>query len=80
MSENMTLTAVRSSIRIGQAEGINKYTLSIFKKMEPDANEYPAISSENDYPFMLPEWRVNNILKRPDELQEKSDESNSDGS
>jgi hypothetical protein len=51
-----------------QFKGIKDYTLSIFAKMESDANNYPAISSENDYPFSLPEWRVKDIQKKANEL------------
>lgn len=41
-------------------------TLSIFEKNEN--NKYPAVSSQNDYPFWLPEWRVNQVMKKPAEL------------
>ncbi|HUV36527.1 MAG TPA: DUF4340 domain-containing protein [Patescibacteria group bacterium] len=41
-------------------------TLSVFEKR--DDNKYPAVSSENDYPFLLPEWVVKQINKTPDEL------------
>ncbi|MBN1847517.1 MAG: DUF4340 domain-containing protein [Deltaproteobacteria bacterium] len=48
--------------------GIKDYSLSIFAKTESEANNYPAVSSENDYPFFLPEWRVKDIQKKADEL------------
>ena len=41
-------------------------TLSIFEKRED--NKYPAVSSQNDYPFLLPEWTANQIMKKPPDL------------
>jgi hypothetical protein len=52
-----------------QLKGTKDYVLSIFEKMESDADQYPAVSSENDYPFMLREWKVKEILKKPKELE-----------
>jgi len=60
------------------------YTLSIFKKAESptgakptegEAQEekYPAFSSENPYPFYLNSWRVNQIMKKPEDLIEKEE-------
>jgi hypothetical protein len=45
-----------------------EYALSIFAKTDEEAKNYPAISSGNDYPFLLPEWQVNNLMKKPEEL------------
>ena len=56
-----------------QLKGSKEYTLSIFKKTDKDAKTYPAFSSENDYPFLLPEWQANNLMKKPDELTKKPD-------
>lgn len=42
-------------------------TLSIYAKKEED-RKYPALSSKNDYPFLLPEWAVKQIIKKRDEL------------
>jgi hypothetical protein len=50
--------------------GSKEYTLSIFAKKNKDVTNYPSISSENDYPFLLPEWLANNIMKNPSELLE----------
>lgn len=54
-------------------KGIQEYTLSVFDKKDKGADEYPAISSENDYPFLLPKWRVDKIVKDPAEMIEKVD-------
>lgn len=49
--------------------GTTTHTLSIFEKLSEDEDTYPAISSENDYPFMLPGYKVDNMhmdQKKPD--------------
>ena len=49
-------------------EGAQEYLLSIFEKTEKDDKTYPAISSVNDYPFLLQEQQANDIMKDPEEL------------
>ncbi len=44
--------------------GTKTYTLSIFEKINEDDEAYPAISSENDYPFMLPAYQMDNMVKK----------------
>lgn len=51
-------------------EGTETVSLSIF---EQENNQYPAVSSQNDYPFLLPEYRVKQIMKKPDELLKKEE-------
>jgi len=51
-----------------QLTGMGKYSLSVFEKTDEDAKNYPATSSENDYPFLLPDWQVNNFMKNPEEF------------
>jgi hypothetical protein len=53
-------------------QGNKAYELSIFEKKEKDAREYPAISSENGYPFLLSAWRLDKIMKDPQQLLMKS--------
>ena len=55
--------------------GVEKYSLSVFEKTDEDSKSYPATSSENDYPFLLPEFQVNNLMKDPEEFLEKTNES-----
>jgi hypothetical protein len=55
--------------------GSKEYTLSIFAKRNKDVTNYPSISSENDYPFLLPEWLANNIMKYPSEPLETPNSS-----
>ncbi|MBN1165226.1 MAG: DUF4340 domain-containing protein [Candidatus Krumholzibacteriota bacterium] len=45
--------------------GEGEVTLSIF---EMENEKYPAISSQNDYPFYLPKWRAEQLIKKPDEV------------
>lgn len=44
--------------------GAKTWTLSIFEKLNKDDDTYPAISSENDYPFMLPAHKMDNMVKK----------------
>lgn len=46
-----------------RVKGDEEYTLDIYPKMEKDASEYPAVSSQNDYPFYLPETKVKSIME-----------------
>ena len=44
--------------------GAKTYTLSVFEKLNEDDDTYPAISSENDYSFMLPAYKMDNMVKK----------------
>jgi hypothetical protein len=46
-----------------QLKGAQEHRLVLFAKIEND-NTYPAVSSQNDYPFLLPEWQVNQLTKK----------------
>jgi len=48
-------------------KGAEEYTLQIFEGLEKDASEYPAVSSQNDYPFFIPKWQADPIIKAPDD-------------
>jgi len=56
-------------------KGAKDYTLSIFSKKNKDANDYPAISSQNGYPFLLPKWQADSVMEKPDDMLKKPDES-----
>lgn len=43
-------------------KGVKEYTLSIFALPDEESETYPAISSENDYPFELPLEKANDIM------------------
>lgn len=51
-----------------QLRGIQEYSLSIFGRLNKDIKAYPAISSANDYPFLLQDRQANDIMKDPEEL------------
>lgn len=45
--------------------GEKTYTLSLFEKED---EKYPAISSENEYPFFISTWKAEKIMKDPYDL------------
>ena len=51
-------------------KGDKEYSLSVFAKKDKDAKTYPAISSENEYPFLLSDSQVDTIKTKIDELLE----------
>jgi len=55
--------------------GVQEYTLSLFAKTEKDAENYPAISSQSDFPFLLTDGQAKDIMKDPDEMLEKPETS-----
>ena len=58
-----------------QLEGAKAYTLSLFEKAKKEDNTRPALSSENGYPFLLPDFQANRIMISPEKLLKKPDES-----
>jgi len=55
-------------------KGSKEYKLSIFEKLNKDSEDYPAISSENSYPFVLSGSEAKSIMEDPAELLEKKKE------
>jgi hypothetical protein len=51
-----------------QLKGAKDYHLSIFAKLKDDDPDFPAVSSENDYPFLLSKAIADNIMQDPDKL------------
>jgi hypothetical protein len=51
-----------------QLKGAQDHELSIFAKTEENDPNYPAVSSDSDYAFMLSESQVNRIMKDPSAL------------
>jgi len=50
--------------------GVKEYTLLLYAEMEVDGESFfPAVSSENDYPFLMTQWRSDNIMKKPADLK-----------
>jgi hypothetical protein len=55
-------------------KGSQEYKLSIFEKPSKENEDYPGISSENNYPFILSASEAKSIMEDPDELLEKKKE------
>jgi hypothetical protein len=55
-------------------KGGKDYTLQIFVKQEEEGGKYPAISSENPYPFLLPIYKAEQIMIKPDGLIKTEEE------
>ncbi len=51
-------------------KGKKEYGLSVFAKTDKDEKNYPAISSENDYPFLLSDSQVNSIKSKIEDIME----------
>jgi len=51
-------------------KGDKECSLSVFTKKDKDAKTYPAISSGNDYPFLLSGWQVESIKSKIDDIME----------
>ena len=58
-----------------ELKGTQTYSLAIFAKPKEDAEDHPAISSGNDYPFTLPGWQTESLMPKFDELLEKTAEA-----
>ena len=53
-------------------KGMQEHQLDIFAKLENDAENYPAVSSGSDYPFLLSDRQIKQIMKDPAEMFESS--------
>jgi hypothetical protein len=51
-------------------KGDKTYSISIFPKKDKEAKTYPAISSENDYPFLLAQSQVEKIQSMVEGIME----------
>lgn len=52
-------------------KGVRQHQLEIFAKLEKDAENYPAVSSGSDYPFLLSDSQAQQIMKDPNEFLQK---------
>jgi hypothetical protein len=55
--------------------GADEYTLSIFTKTNKEAKDYPAVSSQSDFPFLLSDGQAEGIMRNPAEMLEKPEKS-----
>jgi len=46
--------------------GEKTYTLSIYNKIKPEDEKYPAVSSQNEYVFTLSKWVTDKLIKKTD--------------
>ena len=51
--------------------GAQEYSLALFEKTDSEDKSRPAISSENDYPFLLSDSQADGIMKGQDEIIKK---------
>jgi len=51
-----------------KVKGMEEHSLSLFAKSEKDKNDHPAISSQNDSPFLLPDHQAKQIMLPLDQL------------
>ncbi len=58
-----------------QLEGIKRYRLAVFDKTDKEDKTRPAVSSENDFPFLLTDSQANRIMIPLEEILKKPGES-----
>jgi hypothetical protein len=58
---NNKKTKFKNPIYEIQLKGTKNYSLSVFAKEEKEEKIYPAVSSENDYPFYLTDRQVDDL-------------------
>jgi len=63
-------------------KGTKDYQLEIFAKLQKDDKNYPAVSSDSDYPFWVSDNQVGQLMVNPEEMIKKaeSDEKTSEPS
>jgi len=54
------------------AKGSKDYKLEIYSNEEKE--EYPALSSESEYPFWLTKWTAESLMKKPEDIIEEKTE------
>jgi len=54
-------------------QGAKEYALSIFAPKNKDEKTYPAVSSENDYPFLLSDTQIDSLKSHMDEIKTAPD-------
>ncbi len=54
-------------------KGLKEYSLQIFDKTDEEAKNYPAVSSENAYPFLIAVAQGDRIMKGKEEMLKKEE-------
>jgi len=55
----------RTPVYTATFKGTREYSISFYEKQN---EKYPAVTSENEYPFMVSEWKAKQIMKELDSL------------
>ena len=63
--------AFSAPIYTARLKGLQDHQLEIFAKLEKGDKNYPAVSSDSDYPFWLSETKVQQIMINPEEMIKK---------
>jgi hypothetical protein len=66
--EGKTKADFHSPVFTVTLSGINTYTVSIFEKKD---NQYPAVTSQSDYPCLIAEFKADSIMKNFGSLVEE---------
>jgi len=61
-------------VMVVRAKGSTDYTLTIFEKIEKEADEIPAISSQSTFTFLIPVYKLDNFTRNAGEALKKNDE------
>ncbi len=61
-------------ICILQLKGTEEYSISIFANPDKESKDYPAISSANDYPFIISSWQADKILENQKKILNEPEE------
>jgi hypothetical protein len=54
-----------------RCKGAEDHSLSVFAKEDKEAKLFPAVSSGSDYPFQLPVWQVDSLMKESQGILKK---------
>ncbi len=57
-----------SPVLIFKLKGAKEYTLKLFEKKDEDSSDYPGISSESSYPFLLTSYDAEKVMKDPEKF------------
>lgn len=72
--EDKTAGDFSKPVMVVRAKGSTDYTLTIFEKMEKEADENPAISSQSPFTFLIPTYMMDGFSRNAREALKKNDE------
>jgi hypothetical protein len=71
--EGKTKADVEPPVYTIRLKGAKEHNLSLYDALKENEDQYPASSSDNPYLFLLPKWRVDNIMKDQAEIMGKKE-------